>query len=215
MEEYPSNSQEKRFRETERTEKSEKDISKIVAGSVIRRKKPLGTRLAETFFGGDSRSVAQYVVADVLLPAFKDMIADAVTQGFERMIFGESGSGNRRSGPRPSSNGGYVPYNRYSGSPKIRREETRGSSRRGRNSREIGEIILESRGEADSVLSSMYDLMEKYESVSVADLYELTGIEGDHTDEKWGWYDLRGSDVVRTRNHGYKLVLPNTEPILN
>jgi hypothetical protein len=60
----------------------------------------------------------------------------------------------------------------------------------------------------------MYDYMSRFGTVSVAHLYELTGIQSSHTDMKWGWDELRGSRVVPQRNGGgYLLDLPEPEPL--
>src|SRR3954454_10116741 len=86
-------------------------------------------------------------------------------------------------------------------------------SRRARARHDFDEIVLESRGEAEEVIDRMYDLLSRYDSVSVADMYELTGIQSAHTDQKWGWTDLRGSTVTRTRAGGYLLDLPEPQPL--
>lgn len=91
MDEYPTNSKQSRERPAEKKPAAErKKMEQVVTGEVSRRKKPLGRRFAETFGGGDARGVAGYVVMDVLIPAAKDAISDAVSQGIERMLFGES-----------------------------------------------------------------------------------------------------------------------------
>lgn len=212
MEEFPSNSKYAKPAEPEKDEP--KRILKVVEGDVVRRKKPLGKRFHDMFFGGDSKSVVEYVVQEVLLPAARDMIADAVSQGVERIIFGEARSSSRRAAvSRPSAFGGgnnSVPYNRYSSN---RREDPRPSiSRQARARHEFDEIIIPTRAEAEEVLDSMYNILSRYEQVSVKDLYELTGVEFHHTDEKWGWTDLRGARVVRVSN-GYLLDLPKTDAI--
>ena len=66
--------------------------------------------------------------------------------------------------------------------------------------------------EADEVLTQLFDCVESYASVSVADLYEMVGLEVNFNDHKWGWIDLRGSKVSRTRD-GYQLNLPRPEAI--
>lgn len=73
------------------------------------------------------------------------------------------------------------------------------------------QIIIGSRQEAEEVLDRMYDLISRYDAASVADLYELTGIESAHSDYKWGWDNLRGSSVGRVKGGGYLLELP--EPV--
>jgi hypothetical protein len=210
----PSNSQSARSSPVEK--KEEIQTSKVIVGEIGRRKKPLGRRFLDTFFGGDAKSVVGYVMTDVLLPAAKDAIADAFSQGIERMLFGEARYSSRRhSGSRPSGPGGYTSYNRYSqqsSSPTGRREENR-MSRRGRESHNFDEILFENRIDADEVLRSMYDILEKYEMVSVKDLYGLAGITPDYTDEKWGWTSLQGSAISRERNGRYLLNLPPTEQL--
>jgi hypothetical protein len=58
----------------------------------------------------------------------------------------------------------------------------------------------------------MDQLIEKYETVSVADLYELLGVTSSYTDEKWGWVDLREATIRRVRD-GYLLDLPKPESL--
>lgn len=192
-----------------------KKISKIVEGDVVRRKQSLGKRFGSLFIAGDSRTVSQYVFLDVLLPAAKDMIADAFSQGVERMIFGESRPTSRRAGT--SAGSGYVSYNRYAtaartpGPPRDTNPAGR-MSRQARAAHNFDEIILPTRREAEEVLDFLHDLLTRYETVSVSDLYELVGETGNFTDEKWGWTDLSGSSVTRVHD-GYLLNLPRPVPI--
>ena len=85
-------------------------------------------------------------------------------------------------------------------------------SHRGRAAHDFDEIILDTRREAEEVLSRLYDILSKYEVVTVSDLYDLTGIDSNYTDQDWGWTELRGSQIVNVRN-GYLLDLPKPEPL--
>lgn len=196
------------------TTDSKKKVERVTTGEVVRRKKPLGKRFKEIFVSGDGRSVMSYIALDVLVPAAKDTIADAVGEGVQRMLFGE-GSGRRRDRGR---SGSYVSYNRMSssGSPfgvrSNRDDDRREMSRRGRASHDFDELVLPTRGEAEEVIDRLFDLISRYESASVADLYELVGINSNYTDNKWGWTDFRGAGVSRVRN-GYLLDLPRAEPL--
>ena len=58
----------------------------------------------------------------------------------------------------------------------------------------------------------MEELISMYGLVSVADLYELVGITGSYTDNKYGWYDIRSASVVRVRD-GYLLKFPKAIPL--
>lgn len=216
MEELPSNSQgaRKPTSEPKKVEKVEKKVEKIVEGEVRTRKTPLGKRFMQTFVGGTAKSVWSYVLLDVLIPAAKDTIADAVSQGIEKMLFGEGRSTSRRTGYRPGSSNPYTSYNRYSSSPsprEHRREDPR-LSRRARASHDFQEIILATRHEADEVIDRLFSLVSQYDHATVNDLYDMVGISGDFTDEKWGWTDLRGAGVTWIRN-GYLLDLPRPEPL--
>lgn len=216
MDDYPSNSRKSREPKVEKKlPEPEKRTEKIVEGEVIRRKKPLGRRFTEIFFSGDGRGVISYIMLDVLLPAAKDTIADVVSQGIERMLFGEARSSSRRTGHRPSGSSGYVSYNRYSSqaSGGGRREDPRNEiSRRARATHDFDEIILDSRAAAEEVIGRMFDVVSRYETCTVADLYEMVGIKTEFTDDRWGWTDIRGAGVTRVRN-GYLLDLPRPEPL--
>jgi hypothetical protein len=215
MDSYPNNSNyAKESKLDAKEEASPKKIEKVIEGTVIRRKKPLGKRISEMFIGGDSRTVGAYLLYDVLLPATKDTLADLMSQGVERMLFGEVQSTSRRPGRRGSGQN-YVSYNRYSGSRppwENRREEPRKTSRAVQARPKFDEIIVQTRPEAEEVIQRMFDLIERYESATVADLYELVGIPGEYTDDKWGWTELRGAGITRI-TRGYLLNLPNPEPL--
>lgn len=206
MDNYPGNSQRVTKVNTEPSKKpEEKKIESVVQGEVIRRKKPLGKRFLDTFVGGDAKSVLGYVMLEVLLPAAKDTIADAFSQGVERMLFGEARSTSRRTGSRPGT--GYTSYNRFSPSSSHRREDPRTISRQNRARHDFDEIILATRVEAEEVIGRLFDLVSQYDQATVADLYELLGVDGNYTDRKWGWTDVRGAGATRVSG-GYLLDLP-------
>lgn len=189
----------------------EKKVESVVVNKVESRKKSLFKRFTDVFIGGDSRSVVQYVIMDVLVPQAKDMMAEAVSSGFERMIYGESRPNHR--GPRGARPAGPTNYTRYAvrgNNPLGRAGET--DSRRpiaqARN-QGIDDILLATRVEAETVLTRMYDLLQEYESASIADLYSLVGWSSSYVDQKWGWTDLHGS-MIRKARDGYSLELPKT-----
>jgi hypothetical protein len=200
MENFPPNSK------TARTHDREK-VQRVTSSDAVRRKKPLGRQFSNTFFGGDARTAWHYMITNVAIPAVQDTIIEMVQSGIERMVRGENRS---RRGP---TGYGYVNYRGMSQrrpQPDERPLPTR-TSRAARARHVFDEIIIPSRQEAEEVLDRLYDLIDAYESASVADLYELTGLEGTHTDHTWGWLELRGATVTRVRNGGYLLDLPEPE----
>ena len=202
--EFPSNS--------EASKKGrEKNIERVTSGEVVRKKKSLRKQFSDTFIAGDMKSATRYVMMDVLLPAARDMIFDAASEGVHKLIFGDKG-GRRRGSTTPQSGPtGYVQYNRQSGPPWAPSPQ-RALSRQARARHDFDEIVLDSRVEAEEVIDRLYDVVNRYESASVADLYELVGLSSTHTDNKWGWSNIRGAGVQRVRD-GYLLDLPAPEPL--
>lgn len=211
MNQFPSNSHGPSRDEPKR-------IEKVVVGEVIQRKKPLGRRFFDTVFGGDAHGVMGYVIMDVIVPTFRDLIVDTVTTAIERSVYGEARASSTRRGYRPTGGTGYVSYNRYASqqTPSIgqRREEPlRDPGSRRTRSPEYDEIILATRAEAQEVIERLYDLVSKYEQASVADLYELLGVSRrNYPDQTLGWTDMRGSKVHKVRE-GYLLELPEPQTI--
>ncbi len=206
MEEFPSNS-----RKNREVAEREPKLERVTRGEVIRRKKPLGRQFTE-FFAGNARSAGSYVFLDVLLPALRDMIADAATFGAERMIYGDTRGGGRRSGVRTPGGIGHTPYHRMGASASRYDRPDPRMTQRARATHDFSEIILPTRHEAADVLDKMFELCTKYEQVTVSELYDLVGIPPAYTDDKYGWIDLNGADIRRIRE-GYLLDLPRPEPL--
>ena len=63
----------------------------------------------------------------------------------------------------------------------------------------------------------MLDKMREYVDqagglVTVADMYEFSGLAAPYTAVKYGWFNLRTAEVIRGRD-GYYLKLPKAMPI--
>ena len=63
------------------------------------------------------------------------------------------------------------------------------------------------RRDAEEILNYMGDLIDEYRFVTVADLYDLIGVSGNYTDNKYGWTDISNAEIVRVRD-GYVIRLP-------
>lgn len=205
MEEFPGNS---KFAK----EPENKQITRVVAGRVTRRRPPLSRRLAENIVGDNAKGVFEYVLLDVVLPAAKDVLADAVSSAIERLLYGEV-RGRR---PRRSSQFGnsYVSYNRYSsGGYNQHRDDPRRTNTQARKERpSFDDIVLDTRADAEEVIQNLIALIDRFEAASVSDLYELVGITAEFTDAKWGWTSPRGMGVTRVGN-GYLVDIPAPSPL--
>lgn len=196
---YPGNSH--RGKQPEKSDRPKLD--KIVSDGVRQRKTPLGKRIASTFTGADARSVGQYVLFDVILPAIKDLIFDASTQGLQQTLFGND--------PRVSTrrnSGQHVGYSKMSTSQgKISSATVREAAQTYR------EIILPDRGAAEKVLDTMSMQLDQYDQVTVSDLYDLVGITGSFTDNNFGWTNLSRAKIVRVGRDEYLLDMPGVEDL--
>lgn len=202
MENFPPNSQKARVKADE-----PKKVERVTSADAVRRKKSLGRRFKDTFVGGDAKSAMQYVALSVIVPSAKDMLAEAAHAWTERLIYGETRP--RKTGPSGYTGVGHVDYRGISGGSNKPKAEPPSLSRAARTRQDFGEIVIQHRGDAEEVIDSMYEMLSRYGSVSVADLYGLTGIRSEHTDHTWGWTDLRGAKPVPLRNgNGYVLSLP-------
>lgn len=187
--------------------REEKKIERVTSSDPKRRKKSLGKQFRETFIGSDGRTAAQYVLFSVVLPGIKDMVYEAGSGYLERRLFGDS---RVRRSAAPTHQG-YTNYHNISKAPKP--PTLNNMSKRARARHDFDEIVLATRSEAEEVLERLYDVLEKHDSVSVADLYVLVGEDVKHTDHAWGWGDLRGSSVSRLGRQGWLLDLPDPEPL--
>lgn len=195
---YPGNSN-KSKREVE-----EKHIEPVVQAKV--QKKSFGKKLAGSIMSEESskNSVMDYILYDVLIPAAKSTISDMVTGGIEMLLFGEKRSSNSRVSRNRGTS--YVNYNGYSRNDS-RREYERSRDRRNRIWDD--EILFDSRGEGEQVIDRMMDIADQFDCVSVADLYSMIGIDGQYTDNNYGWTlkMVREATISRVRN-GYILDIP-------
>lgn len=210
MENFPGNSQ--RAVPSSAPKVPEKNVERVVEGVVVRRKKPVGKRFVETFFGGAGpRDIWAYVVLDVLIPSARDMVAEGAREMIEMAIYPE-GRSRRRASKSTDNRYGRVDYHSKS-SPFSRKEEpSRAMSHTARARHDFDELIFANRVEATEVLDQLFSLVSQYEQATVADLYTLVGVTANFTDQSWGWTDLRGSNISRSRN-GYLLDLPKPEPL--
>ena len=198
MEEYKPNSH--KYKENQKRAIPEKKVEKVISGTVKSKKKSEIKKFADVFISEDVTNVKSYILLDILVPAIKKAISDIVTNGIDMILYG--GTGKTKSNSTASK----VSYRSYYDS---RRDYSAVRTKTGYN---YDDIIFDNRGEAEDVLSRMDELVSTYGLVSVADLYDLVGVTGNYTDNKYGWTDIRSASVVRVRD-GYMIKLPKALPL--
>jgi len=199
MAEYRPNSHKSKEAAEERV--PQRKIEPVVSGARVRKRSGIG-KLEDLFMPGDADSVKSYILMDVLVPSIKRMISDIVCNGIN-MLLGESRKG---SSDLPV---GRVSYRSYYQDRDDRTNRPRSVSELHQG---YDDILFPTRGDAELVLDQMFEVLDHFDVVTIADLKEMCDLKSEFTENKYGWTDLRGACVVRVRD-GYMLDLPRATNI--
>ena len=199
----PDNSHTNRDAKKELQKAEGKRAEKVIKGKAKVKKNEV-RKLTDVFISEDVANVKSYILMDVIVPAVKKAIYDLVVGTLDMSLYG----GHGVNGKRPTADKvSYRDYNSVS-----RRDDRTYNTNRTASGYSYDDIIVDTRGEAESVLARMDEIMEEYESVRVADLYDLVGVTGQYTDNNYGWTNIRNAEVVRVRD-GYKIKMPRAIPL--
>lgn len=189
-------------------------IEPVVKSKVKIKKKGIIKRVVDAFVGEDVGDVKAYLLYDVTIPAVKNLLMDVVYNGMSMSLFGSPG--RRRSNVYRQGGSSYISYNNAYDEWRGREyDKNRTYSRVNRRaSHDFGDILFESRDDAEEVLDNLVDFVEIYGQATVSDLYDLVGKTCEYTDRGFGWKALGSSRVVRGRD-GYILDLPPVEVLYN
>lgn len=186
-----------------------KKLDAVGTGRSKPMKQPFLKRLKNTFIDDDftSTNLKDYVVKDVVAPAIQNAILDGVNGALE-MAFGIGivRRGTKRVGGVISSRTQY----RNSGNSRTISNgsasvssQSAASERRSKSTFEPQ--MKDNKKEAEDIMISLEALLEEQPDagVSVSDYYDAFGITTEHTDNKYGWYDLSGMRLQEIRNAFY------------
>ena len=187
-------------------EKKEESLKPVVQGKVSVKKKSEGRKFMETFFQGDLDKVSTSIWSDVVVPMIRDMLWGALERAGRGIIYGDFESRSRRDNDNNSIRARQVDFTRYS-KPRDRKYDYE----RSEDVYNYGELVIESRRDAEAILDRMNELLDSYRWVSVAQLYELANLSSKYTDRNYGWRDLRDAYITTTRG-GYLIKLPRPRP---
>lgn len=202
LDDIPGNTHKEREAKLEK--ETREPVEKIVEGKVTTRKPPWYKRFARSLIAEDAQSIGDYLMVDVIIPAVRNLIRDAIVGSTDRTLYG--GSRNRvRSGVLGATDRSL--RTRYD-----QVEPRRMLSRESRARHDFDEIVLDTRSEAVEVIESLIARVDRYGAASVTDLYDLVGVTGSFQDQRWGWTDLHTADVRQVRG-GFLLDLPRPDPL--
>lgn len=153
----------------------------------------------------DIASVKTYVIKNVVVPSFKKLCDEMITQASHH-LFGVYTTPPAVGGDR-FGNPGYVSYGAVSTAPWMPTP-----TQQQMNLATYGTVLYQTEDKAKEVLAQMDLVMEQYKVVSVLDLYDLSGLTSTPNDNKYGWTDIRSAQVVYTPQ-GWTIRLPKPIPL--
>lgn len=202
--------------------KEERAVNKPVVQTKVKHRKTMTKLLRQTFIPEDVSDAKEYIVEEIVLPAMKNGIFDTIMNIVD---YWRGGGGNYR---RSSSSVGVsrtrlsqqYNYNNISNNRSSGASPVKSVSRYS-----YDDIVIEdyapnmggsskARADAEAVLVSMQNIIDRYSVVRIQDLYDLVGLTGTPSDYDYGWTSLNGASVTRV-NGGWLLVLPKAVPIDN
>ena len=194
--------------------KEKKKLTPLVSkGSVVKKKRTVADKFKDAFLG-ESENLGDYIMYDVLVPAFRDTVSEMGFGIIER-LFGNGRSSRSRGSVVRDRGRSYVSYNSSSRNDRGRdsdRDYRRDIDRESRARHSFDNVVFTNKWEAEDVLAHLVDMILEYGEATVRSFYELSNIEADYTDDRYGWTNLRDAYVERTRN-GYVIVFPQTRPL--
>lgn len=202
----PDNSSKARQEKKQEVSREGKRAEKVVRGKVKTKKNEI-RKWTDVFISEDVGSVGNYILMDVLVPTFKKTLYDIVVNSIDIALFGgRGGSGGGGSRRTISDKVSYRDYNGVS-----RRDRDERSYNRNTRDHVYEDIVFEARADAKDVLDGMDEIMEAYDFVRVADMYDLAGLTCEHTLNNYGWTDIRSAKIVPVGD-GYIIKMPRALP---
>ena len=136
-------------------------------------------KLTDIFITEDINSVGDLIIHDIVIPYIKKIISERIQNGIDMILYGETGASKKKS------------YNNSYNEFYDRKRQDRDKPFQRNKIYNPNDIVIGSRKEAEDVLSKLDELIDIYGMASVADFYELVGVSGSYTDNKYGWTDIR------------------------
>lgn len=200
--------------------KEKKQLQKLVDVQPKKVKRGLLSRLVTGVIGPEGLpGIGTYVNEEIVKPAVKNIIFDAINSAARMALFRDGGGpSNHRSygqgyNRRPSDYRPATNYsNRYANTPQQPEPRERNVARAARHG--VEEYIIEDRFDASHVLTTLTENADMYDSVSVADYYDLIGVPSQYTDNTYGWTidSITRATIVPVRG-GYIIKFPPVEVI--
>lgn len=177
--------------------KEQPERSKIIKGSVKAKKEGPIRSLFRIFFSGDPKEVFKNVFTEIFVPDILDAISNATKGGIDGMIYGDMAK-------RPTGDREY--YSSISSKQRGRRTVT--LEQKDEKHPKLVDLAYKNKSDAENVLFQLKCDIDEYDEVSVAAVYDYSGLVPYSTDSNFGWYDLSEARIYRTPYGDYIIKYP-------
>lgn len=184
---------------------TEKEKIEPITKNVSVKKESEFKKFKNNFFAEDAKTVKGQLFTSVIIPGIQRLLTDMVKTGIDILVYG-----GRSRDPRDSRSGN-ISYSSYYDRNRPSYDKIPQSTYN-KNVYSFNEVVLFDRGEAEEVLMSLREQINRYGMVSVADFYDMVGQKAPYTANKHGWYDLKDVGIDRVRD-GYSINFPKAVPL--
>ena len=186
------------------TGKTKKKFEKVVTGKVTMKEQSDIQKLASSFLAEDLKTVRDRIIIEYALPMLKNGLYSILSSAFSIALFGEDQSRSSNSNYSRNSRNSYDGYYKQA-------NQNRGANQRN-STTSWQEAVMDTRADAEEVLSQMKTAICDYGQVSVGDFYDLMGTTHNYTDNNYGWYDLDAAWIKGVAG-GYQINFPKPTPL--
>jgi hypothetical protein len=185
-----------------------KDIKQVATG-VKQVKRPATKRFMDFLFAESPKNMGKKIGREVVVPNLKTGVQQAINAFINGMFWGGTNPGAGVMNAqilRP----GMTAYNAVSqpGSNMAMAHQ----AIQQQSSGNYQDLFIPTQAMAESTLAQMYELLNMYRVVAVADLYEMVNINPAISDNAFGWTSLDGARIVASGS-GFILQLPRPHQI--
>lgn len=194
-EKYPSNS---RTTPPKKDPPQREKVQPVVKGKTSMQKPSLGEKIKKLLLPGDIKDMKEYAINQVIIPGLKNGALALIEMAF----FGQV----RRNYVNRNNN--QTNYNYISNNQQKISQPT--MSQRDRATHNFTNIMFESYQDAEDVISTMLDILDRAGAVTVADFYEAAGYNPSWADVDWGW---KGFQKLESRAIRGGYIIDVTPPV--
>jgi len=198
----------------------------ISQNNITIKKKPFTQKFKEAFISQDFKTAAQGVNNNVIIPAIKRVIADAISNTINSILFGTSAPTGFKINPSTWSwngityNGSNINYSGISKTTTFQQQTTQVPNTGAYKWDEIiicpdaskGETMADAERHADDIMNQLRAMLERFGQVSINDFFDTCSLPMNNTLGNYGWNNLRDMDKVMIPNTGFWIKLPS--PVL-